>query len=102
MSTTEINPTIAALTVWDDETGERFYIDGHVNRRRSLAAVSRYVRDICGREDRDEQLSDVQATEVDVAHTWVRPDPQSPGDDETAAFCTADHPQADAITVVSL
>jgi hypothetical protein len=92
----------AASLVWDDETGERYFIDGHHNRRRALAAVSRYVREACGREDRNDQLGDVKAADVAVNYRWVRPAPLCPGDDETAAWCEPDHSQASAVTVVSL
>lgn len=90
------------LTVWDDETGDRFWIEGHVNRRRATAAINRYVREACGRKDRSDQLGDVKAEHVSVAHLWVRPDPQCPGDDETGAFCGPDHYQAEAVTQVTL
>lgn len=102
---------LGPLNVWDDETGERYYIAGHVNRRRSLAAVSAYVREACGREDRNDQLRDVRATDVLVAYRWMRPDPQkitNPDtgkvwvDDEPGAWCEHDHPQAVAVTVVGV
>lgn len=88
------------LTVWDDETGERYWIDGHVNRRRALAAVNRYVRESTDHETRREQLGDVRTEDVSVVYSWVRPDAQAPGDDETGAFCSPDHPQAEAVTAV--
>jgi hypothetical protein len=102
------------LTVWDDETGEQYFIDGHVNRRRALAAINHYVREACGLEDRNDQLGDVRADDVSVVHSWVRPDPvaitvpdldggtTSYVDDERAEWCGPTHPQAEAITVVSL
>ena len=90
------------LTVWDDESGDRYFLEGHVNRRRSLAAVNRYVRVACGHADRKDQLGDVAAVDVAVAHRWFRPDPQGPGDDESMAWCDHTHPQAVPVTVVSL
>lgn len=90
------------LTVWDDETGERYFIDGHAPTRRAIAAVNHYVRDCCGRDGRDDQLSDVLVADVGVVHRWLRPDPQCEGDDETAAWCDETHPEAQAVTVVSL
>jgi hypothetical protein len=90
------------LIVWEDETGETFYIQGHVDNRRAIAAVNRYVRETTDHETRKEYLGGLPVGWITVDRRWLRPDPQFQGDDETAMWCSEFDPLAQSITVVRL
>jgi hypothetical protein len=86
--------------VWDDDSGETYYIAGHLPKWRAISAVNCYLREVLGRTARDRVYGAVKAADVQVGYGWLRPDPQSPDDDETAAWCDKHHPEAEAVTVV--
>ena len=86
--------------VWDDDSGDHAYIEGHVlPPRRAIAVANHWARG-CGMVN---LLDDKAATadSVAVSYAYLRPDPQAPGDDESAAWCTSTHPDAQPVTVLS-
>lgn len=91
-------------TVWDDESGERCFIQGHLRpERHAIAAANRWARVDCGLVNLFDDKADAAHWRewITVEYRWLRPDPQCAGDDETGAWCDEGHPQAEPVTVVS-
>jgi hypothetical protein len=81
----------------DEYTDGRYYILGHHNWRRSIAAVSAQMREDYGWDGRREMLEDVHLADVTVAHLWVR---EEEPDSDACVASLPQHPQAWAVTVV--
>lgn len=99
MTETTTRPGYTEHLIWDNEAFT-YYVEGHVKpERRAIAAVNHWARDTCGLVNlADEKGFPVE--DVSVSYGWVRPDPQAEGDDETAAWCDEDHPEAKPVTTV--
>lgn len=67
--------------VYDDESGDCYWLAGHVPARRAIAAANRYARVECGLVNLADEHG-APLSYVTVEHTYWRPEPQPHGYDE--------------------
>lgn len=75
--------------VWDDESGDRYYIAGHVPARRAIAAVNRYCRVVGGMVNMFDEHG-APLSWVTVKHTYWRAEPQLDNDEVMVATTAQD------------